>query len=411
MINSILKVYSELAEIIESQEFLSKIAEHFRTISVFKFSFAVDVYEREIDFDDLIGKIEQKQELLVSREISKPQRYFTVTDKRKLIGYDVNVRPKYIIDIDKAYKSCAVCGKINKIKSFMAKNGETMVCKFDITDFTGSISAILFAKKGDTYGKFTLLNEGDEIIASGPIETNSFSGQLELKAYNLSLCKVIEEQEQPKFVKPCPERYITVAPERYVNPVQMSLTQKKVEVCDYLKNNTVVAFDFETTGLKVLQDRIIEIGAVKIVNGVITESFHSLINPQKSISKQITDITHITNEDVAHSPLIIDVLGDFYKFCYGCVLVAHNVEFDYAFLKYYAQPAGYVFDQTLLDTIELAKKYFSLPGVTGRPANYQLSTVASKLGVNVDVKHRGLDDAVTCANILLALLAKNCKLI
>lgn len=94
-----------------------------------------------------------------------------------------------------------------------------------------------------------------------------------------------------------------------------------------------VVYDLETTGLTPTHDEILEIGAIRIINGEITGVFHEYVHPQQSISKKITEINGITNEKVENCRTINEVLPDFIEFTERLPMVAYNAEFDYSFIK------------------------------------------------------------------------------
>ena len=109
-----------------------------------------------------------------------------------------------------------------------------------------------------------------------------------------------------------------------------------MNIKDELKNigfTQFIAFDLETTGLNIDEDEIIEISAVKFINGEYHSNFTTLVKPKKNISKQISDLTGIDNEMVQSAPLIEDVLDDFLSFINNNILVAHNIEFDLSFIN------------------------------------------------------------------------------
>ena len=95
----------------------------------------------------------------------------------------------------------------------------------------------------------------------------------------------------------------------------------------------VLLFDIETTGFSSVTNHIIEIGAVKVENGKIVDRFSTYVNPQEPIPYRITKLTTITDADVMDAPTIDQVLPEFFAFCEGCVLVAHNASFDTGFIK------------------------------------------------------------------------------
>ena len=139
--------------------------------------------------------------------------------------------------------------------------------------------------------------------------------------------------------------------------------------------NTFVVFDLETTGLVNVpapgrtMDAITEIGAVKIIGGEIREKFTTLVDPERSLSEEIVKLTGITDDMLKGAPKIGEVIGDFCKFCDGCILVGHNVQFDYKFIQYYAAQEEYAFEHKTYDTLSIAQGTLFLP-------NYKLNTLA-----------------------------------
>lgn len=119
---------------------------------------------------------------------------------------------------------------------------------------------------------------------------------------------------------------------------------------------TYVAFDLETTGLSVENDNIIEIGAVKVQDGKVTDRFMEFLKPEKPITAMITNITGITNEMTASARETKEVIRDFMEFCGENILVGHNIMFDYRFTKKYAGQYGYSFEKKGIDTLKIARK-------------------------------------------------------
>lgn len=119
---------------------------------------------------------------------------------------------------------------------------------------------------------------------------------------------------------------------------------------------TYVAFDLETTGLNVETDNIIEIGALKVRNGKVTERFMEFLKPDTSIPPKITRITGITNAMTASARDTRSVIHDFIDFCGNDVLIGHNILFDYKFTKKYASQYGFSFEKEGIDTLKIARK-------------------------------------------------------
>ena len=117
-----------------------------------------------------------------------------------------------------------------------------------------------------------------------------------------------------------------------------------------------VAFDLETTGLDAENDYIIEIGALKVRDGKVSERFMEFVKPPVLISRRITEITGITNEMVQEARDTKDIIRDFVAFCGDDVLLGHNLMFDYKFMKIYASRHGLPFEKRGIDTLKIARK-------------------------------------------------------
>ena len=164
-------------------------------------------------------------------------------------------------------------------------------------------------------------------------------------------------------------------------------------------DETYVVFDLETTGFHPQNNKIIEIGAVKVQNGKITERFSEFVNPQEPIPFHITELTSIRDENVIDAAPIETVLPNFMQFCEGCVMVAHNADFDMSFIRANCHRLGIPFEYTYIDTVALSR--FLLPSLS----KYKLDNVAKALGVSLEHHHRAVDDAECTAEIFVKFLA------
>ncbi len=162
-----------------------------------------------------------------------------------------------------------------------------------------------------------------------------------------------------------------------------------------------IAFDLETTGFLAGVDRIVEIGAVKFVNGKVESKFSTLVDPQTSIPPAASKVNGITDDMLVGKPKVSELLEPLAHFCGDLPMVAHNASFDTQFLKadiekYESQaPSGFI-----LDTYGMAKKV--LPGM----ANYKLGTLVQHLNIPAAVFHRAEDDAIYCGKLFIKLLEK-----
>ncbi len=159
-----------------------------------------------------------------------------------------------------------------------------------------------------------------------------------------------------------------------------------------------VVFDIETTGFSAVSCQIIEIGAVKICDGEICDHFSTFVNPESPIPYRIEQLTGINDSMVIGAPTIEEVLPQFLGFCQGCVLVAHNADFDTGFIQQICARLGLPYDFTSVDTVGMAR--FLLPSLN----RFRLDTVAKALGVPLHQHHRAVDDAAATADIFLRMV-------
>lgn len=161
-----------------------------------------------------------------------------------------------------------------------------------------------------------------------------------------------------------------------------------------------VVFDLETTGLKPESADIIEIGAVKLRDGLVVERFQSFVNDGTTIPGHITELTGITNDMLIGAPSLREALSSFAAFAEGCCLVAHNAPFDMGFINYHGARFGLVFNLPYADTLRLSRSLLH------DLENHKLDTICAALGVELLSHHRAVDDAAATADVFLALLQR-----
>lgn len=160
-----------------------------------------------------------------------------------------------------------------------------------------------------------------------------------------------------------------------------------------------VVVDTETTGARAGEDRLIEIGAVRVVGGEITDTFQQLIDPGQHVPKRITWLTGISTAMVYGQPSAAEVLPRFVDFLGDAVLVAHNLPFDARFLDLALDEAGLPpLQNPALDTLRLARRL--LPSLPSKG----LSGLTAHFGIQVHGRHRALGDATATAELLTILL-------
>ncbi len=169
---------------------------------------------------------------------------------------------------------------------------------------------------------------------------------------------------------------------------------------EMIKTKKIVVVDLETTGLDANHDHIIEIGAVKIKKGRITEKFSTFVSCPVALPAEITELTGITENDLKGAPRIKEALENLFGFMRGCVLVAHNLPFDYSFLRNWGYECGVDFGgfaRGALDVITFSKEILQ-----GEVSNYKFSTLAKYFGIEF-THRRALNDAEATAKIFLKL--------
>ncbi len=345
-----------------------------------------------------------------------------------------------------------VRGKVMNMETRELRNGEKTIVSFAFTDFTDSIKAKVFLKNEQVkeFCEFINPKVGSFIKLKGIVSHDRFDNDLaissivgmkkigdfttarvdhypkkrvELHCHTKmsdmdgvtdasALLKRAKSWGMPAMaitdhgcVQAFPEAYHTIGdddPFKVLYGVEAYLVDDSKELVvnengQKLDDNYVV-FDLETTGFSSIQNKIIEIGAVKVENGQITERFSTFVNPQVPIPFEIEQLTGIKDEMVMDSETIEVILPKFLKFCDGCVMVAHNAAFDIGFVEANCKRLEIACDFTVIDTVALARVL--LPSLN----RYKLDTVAKALGVSLENHHRAVDDAGCTAEIFVKFL-------
>ena len=157
--------------------------------------------------------------------------------------------------------------------------------------------------------------------------------------------------------------------------------------------NSYVALDLETTGLSPMRDQILEIGAARVENGEITDTYETFVDSGVEIPERITLLTGITAEMTMGGPGLREAVEGFLEFSGDAVLLGHNLPFDYGFMKRNVVKLGGTYERRGLDTLAIAKSVLAdLPGRS-------LDRVAAHYGISQEHHHRALDDALTAARV------------
>lgn len=337
-------------------------------------------------------------------ETQMPIRVFPVVDYKEIDGGEVPKYATYIADVQGENQNLVLCGEIRDVREKQTSAGKLFYV-FTLSDKTSEMRVTYFTKKR-TIDKAKRLQVGDRIVCRG--DYSAFRENLSYTARYVNYGSYPEDfvpAEKP--TRGVPAAYKAVFPEPFVDYNQAGFFDN-TDVPDSLKRQTFVVYDIETTGLNNTglggrMDAIIELGAVKVKEGVVVEKFSSFVAADRKLSQEIIDLTGISDEMLVGAPDVSDVIADFYKFCDGCALVGHNsVGFDSKFINYYGKQNDFVFKNPLYDTLFMAQQRLHLN-------NYKLNTIADHYGVAFN-HHRAFDDALATAKIFIALAKEGCPI-
>ncbi len=161
-----------------------------------------------------------------------------------------------------------------------------------------------------------------------------------------------------------------------------------------------LAVDIETTGLSPEQDRIIEIGAVRYIEGTAKEEFSMFVNPERMLPERIQNLTGITDEMLNDAPKEKEAIKKFLEFCDGWILLGHNLPFDYSFLKTAAIRNEVDLGQRGIDTLALCRTLHS------ELSTRNLAAMCSYYGIVNERAHRALEDAKAAAKLYECLIER-----
>lgn len=293
-------------------------------------------------------------------------------------------------------KNITVCGTVLGVRQReYTKNEKTkQMVSFKLVDGKNMLDCVFFGKGGEKL----LELESKDVVALGDIEEYNSNKSLKIKA--VCLARIIKPEVKYKKAE---DSYISTFPEKFVELKQSNfLDNSDIIKSEYLLNNTFVVYDLETTGLDIGSCQIIEIGAIKIEKGILTQQFETLINPGNHIPDDATKVNHITDEMVKDAPFIDKAIADFYKFCDGCIMVAHNgLGYDYPIVKRVGFEHHYNFNNEQQDTYVLSRKL--VHGLN----KYVLKNVCDHFGISLEGAHRALNDTVATAKLFVKLM-ENC---
>ena len=363
---------------------------------------------------------------------------------RKKIDFD-SIPVSLISELTNDSGVVNIKGKIVNVDKRELKNGSFLISLI-ITDSTDSIMCKYFCPNGfDDEG----IENGNYIQIAGNVEYDDYEKELIVKIQDLQLTteeikrmdnakeKRVELhlhtgmssmdginsfKEYAKKARQWGHKAIAITDHGVVQgyPEAMDCADDNFKVIygmeGYLVNDTVsivqncqnvnldsvfVVFDIETTGLNPKNDNIIEIGAVKISNRKVVDSFSTFVHIDKKLPGKIIELTSITDDMLQGQPEIDEALPAFLDFAKGCVLVAHNAKFDLGFIKENTKVLSIEnYNPPVLDTLELSKALIK------DVKNHRLNTLTKKLGINLINHHRAVDDANATGQLLIILLNK-----
>ncbi len=331
---------------------------------------------------------------------------------------------------------------------------EKSVVTYDITDYSGSLKVKIFAKTEEVEQmKLGSVKKGATLLVSGKIDYDSFARDITIMANSIIKVKRIPKMDNypekrvelhchtnmssmdavtdpvtlinraaawghqamaitdhgvvqafPECMYNMPKNFkVIYGCEAYVvNDMDRQKILKNPD--DRSINDEIIIFDVETTGLSFKKDRLTEIGAVKLKNMQVVDSFNTMVNPGRPIPQKIVELTGITDEMVANAPGEKEAVEKFMEFCgNNPVLAAHNANFDTSFINETCQRCGIDFKYNWLDTLILCQ--CMLPEM-GR---HKLNLVAKQLKLGKFDHHRASDDALMLAKIYMELVGRIIK--
>ena len=368
-------------------------------------------------------------------------------DENTVLGGAIKIEATNISEIDERSGYVAVIGEVFKTEVIETKTGK-IILTFFITDYTSSISVKCFLRPQDTEAVLDEVKKGFYCKVRGEAVYDTYSREVVIMGRDINRMKKIEKMDAaPKKrvelhlhttmstmdamtsasklieraakwghpaiaitdhggVQAYPEAQSAAKKNniKVLYGVEAYLVDDGVPIVINEKgdslDDTYVVFDIETTGFSPINDKIIEIGAVKIKNGEVIDNFSHFVNPKRNIPYEITQLTSINNDMVKDAEAIESLLPRFMEFCSGCVLVAHNAAFDTGFIKKNCRDLNLKFDLSIVDTVPLAR--FLYPELK----KVKLNLVAKHLGISLENHHRAIDDAKATAEILLKMFER-----
>lgn len=368
---------------------------------------------------------------------------------RPLYGRSIRGKMIPISSISGDSGRIVVWGDVFDIEKKVTKSGDKNIFTIDITDYTGSTTAKIFNSIKES-AVIDNIKKGDTIVVQGDVEYDKYAGELVVNARSVGTAqkvKVVDNAEKKrvelhmhtnmsqmdavtsagdlvnrayqwghKAVAITDHGVAQAFPDAMKAADKINKDEEKIKViygveayfmddlvesvkgdADTGFDGTFICFDIETTGLSAARDKITEIGAVKVENGIITDKFSTFVNPEMPIPQKITQLTGITDEMVKDAPSQSEAVSAFLKFAGDNVLVAHNAPFDTSFIAKACEDMGREYNYTSIDTVAISR------AILTDIKNCKLDTVAKFLRLGEFNHHRATDDAEMLAKIFITL--------
>ncbi|KJF26020.1 DNA polymerase III PolC [Clostridium aceticum] len=409
--------------------------------------FDLSIYEDQKAKENVLLLDKMKKEVsLQEKSQQKPNEKVSSRPSSILLGKNFSGNVIKLSDLGNDLEVVVVEGEVFHIEDRLLNSGKTLVT-FHITDYSSSITVKVFEGKNQSPSMKETLKKGQYIRVKGELFYDKYVRENVIMATDV--VSVTKEEKKDLAEKKRIELHLHTqmsSMDGVSNTTQLIKTAAKwghpaIAITDhgvvqafpeameasrehgikviygmegYLVNDEdklvnideeiysledeYIVFDIETTGLSNKNDRITEIGAVKIKNKQIVDRFSTLVNPQATIPQKIIELTGITNEMVQEAPSIEEVLPSFLNFVGGSCLVAHNADFDMGFIRVNAKKLGCDLSSPVVDTLKLSRVLLT------QLKRHKLNVVAKELGIPLENHHRAVEDAEATAKVFIKFI-------
>lgn len=434
-----------------SEEYKAAIQDAQEKINRENLQKAAEFYQEEVETAE---KREEKHAENTTVEIEVREGKFATpqiiqSSIRPLYGRSIRGKMIPISSISGDSGRIVVWGDVFDIEKKVTKSGDKNIFTIDITDYTGSTTAKVFNSIKES-AVIDNIKKGDTIVVQGDVEYDKYAGELVVNARSIGTAqkvKVVDNAEKKrvelhmhtnmsqmdavtsagdlvnrayqwghKAVAITDHGVAQAFPDAMKAADKINKDEEKIKIiygveayfmddlvesvkgdADTCFDGTFICFDIETTGLSAARDKITEIGAVKVENGVITDTFSTFANPEMPIPQKITQLTGITDDMVKDAPSQSEAVSAFLEFAGDNVLVAHNAPFDTSFIAKACEDMGREYNYTSIDTVAISR------AILTDIKNCKLDTVAKFLRLGDFNHHRATDDAEMLARIFINL--------